>query len=159
MNRIDCEKCLNSEFYSEDKLRCRLKECQPSYEDMREVKEALLKSFKNSFINEQNEFIANRYANEYFRLDNCEYPIDVECKILEWFSRSAHKGIPYSQEWRNRKFRKFMQNGINDFLDTNFSEENFEVIYCKLGNAVRHQMTIKFIESGYDISLIQEGKE
>jgi len=33
MERIDCERCLNSEFYDGDKIRCKLMRCNPRYED------------------------------------------------------------------------------------------------------------------------------
>ena len=155
MDRVDCEKCLNGEFYDDDKLRCRLKNCQPDYSDMAEIRKALLDSFPNSFINEHNEFIAQKYANEYFRLEDCEYPVDVECKVLEYLSRSAYKGQPYSQEWRNIKFRNSMRNGINAFLDTDFSDEQMGIIYQKLGNRIRHKLTVEFIESGYDFTLLK----
>ena len=57
MNRIDCEKCLHSDFDDQDRLRCRLKKCQPEYSDMKETREALLSCFPNSFINDNDEFI------------------------------------------------------------------------------------------------------
>ena len=40
MNRIDCEKCLHSDFDDQDRLRCGLKKCQPEYSDMKETREA-----------------------------------------------------------------------------------------------------------------------
>ena len=124
--------------------------------DLEEAKAALLECFTNSFVNDNGEFIAHLRSNTYFRLDNCETPLDIECKVLEWLSRAASKGIPYSQEWRNEKFRKFMRNGINDFLDTNFSEEQFVTIYTYLGNAVNHKKTIAFIESDYDFDVLSK---
>ena len=153
MNRIDCEKCFHSHF-EEEKLRCRLKHCQPDYEDMREAKQALLEAFPNSFINEANEFIAHKRSNTYFRLSDCEYPKDIECKVLEWLSRAASKGMPYNKEWRNRKFRSFMLKGVNSFLDTGFSEEEMLQIYTHLGNAINHDKTLRFIESDYDFSIL-----
>lgn len=153
MERIDCEKCLNSHFEGE-KIRCRLKKCQPDYEDMREARKALLECFPNSFVNDNGEFIADLRTNSYFILHNCETPLDIECKVLEWLSRPASKGIPYSQEWRNRKFRNSMRKAINSFLDTGFSESEMETIYTYLGNACNHEKTIAFIESGYDFSVL-----
>lgn len=153
MKRIECEHCKNG-CYEDDKLRCRLKQCKPDYADMWEIRTALLDSFEKSFFNDTNEFIAHKYSNTYFRMEDCEYPIDVESKVLEWLSRSAYKGQPYSQEWRNRKFRTFMKNGINIFLDTDFSDVQFGVIYQKLGNRINHDLTVKFIESDYDFSLL-----
>ena len=93
--------------------------------DLEEAKAALLECFPNSFVNDIGEFIAHLRSNTYFILHNCETPLDIECKVLEWLSRAACKGLPFSQEWRNEKFREFMRNGINDFLNTNFSEEHF----------------------------------
>lgn len=122
--------------------------------DLEEAKQALLDAFPQSFINENNEFIAERRSNQYFLLNDCTTPRDIECKVLEWLSRSACKGQPYSQEWRNKKFREFMQNGINHFLDTSFSEDEMREIYQHLGNAVNHDKTIKFIESRYDFSVL-----
>ena len=36
---------------------------------------------------------------------------------------------PYSQEWRNRRFHEFILAGVNAFLDTDFSEEDMDLIY------------------------------
>jgi hypothetical protein len=124
-------------------------------EDFKEAKQALLYAFPNSLINENNEFIAEKRSNQYFLLNDCITPMDIECKVLEWLSRPASKGQPYSQEWRNRKFREFMLNGINAFLDTGFSEDEMRTIYQHLGNAINHEKTIKFIESGYDFAVLQ----
>lgn len=118
--------------------------------DMQECRRALLKSFPGSFINQNDEFIAHPRTNQYIILRDCKTPMDIECKVLEWFSRPAHKTAPYSQEWRNRKFHEFMRNGINNFLDTDFSEEEMSDVYNALGNAINHSKTIRFVESGYD---------
>lgn len=116
----------------------------------------LLWYFQGSFFNERDEFIAHRYSNTYFIFANCESEEDVKCKVLEWLSRAAHKGIPYSQEWRNKKFRQFILDGINMFLRTKFSFEDMEIIYTYLGNCCNHNKTIRFIESGYDMSVLNE---
>lgn len=114
----------------------------------------LLKSFPESFINERDEFIAHKRSNTYLCLGDCKKPIDIEFKVLEWFSRPASKGMPYSQEWRNKRFRKFMLDGINDFLETDFTENDMEEIYQKLGNAINHGKTVRFVESGYDFKIL-----
>lgn len=118
--------------------------------DMQECRRALLKSFPGSFINQNDEFFAHPRTNQYIILRDCKTPMDIECKVLEWFSRPAHKTAPYSQEWRNRKFHEFMRNGINNFLDTDFSEEEMSDVYNALGNAINHSKTIRFVENGYD---------
>lgn len=116
----------------------------------------LLKSFPESFINERDEFIAHKRSNTYICLGYCKNPIDIKCKVLEWFSRPASKGIPYSHEWRNRQFRKFILDGINDFLETDFTESDMEEIYQYLGNAINHEKTVRFVESGYDFKVLKE---
>lgn len=123
--------------------------------EMEECRQALLDDFSNSWFNERDEFIAHTCSNTYFIFCNCKTPLDVECKILEWFSRPASKGQPYSQEWRNRKFREFMLNGINSFLDTTFNQESMEKIYCALGNAINHELTVRFVESEYDFRVLE----
>ena len=116
----------------------------------------LLADFIGSFFNEHDEFIAHRYSNTYFKFSDCENEEDVNCKVLEWLSRPAHKGIPYSQEWRNKKFRKFMLDGINQFLHTKFDDLEIELIYTYLGNSCNHNRTLEFIRSGYDMELLRK---
>ena len=116
----------------------------------------LLADFSGSFLNERDEFIAHKYSNTYFKLGNCETLEEVNCKVLEWLSRSAHKGIPYSQEWRNIKFRKFMLDGINQFLHTKFDDADIELIYTYLGNSCNHNRTLGFVRSGYDMEILRK---
>ena len=124
--------------------------------ELNECKLALLQVFPESFINERDEFIAHKCSNTYLCLGDCKKPIDIECKVLEWFSRPASTGIPYSQEWRNRKFRRLMLDGINDFLETDFTESDMEEIYQYLGNSINHEKTVRFIESGYNFEVLEE---
>lgn len=116
----------------------------------------LLADFIGSFFNERDEFIAHGYLNTYFIFANCESEEDVKCKVLEWLSRSAHKGIPYLQEWRNVKFRKFMLDGINQFLNTKFDDADIELIYTYLGNSCNHNRTLEFVRNGYDMELLRK---
>ena len=111
-------------------------------------------AFPNSFINTSLEFIAHKEANEYFLLENCYSELDVKCKVLEWLSRGASKTCPFNSNIKNERFHNFMLNGINDFLGTDFTEEDMRVIYQELGNCVRHEKTIEFINSGYDMAVL-----
>lgn len=120
-----------------------------------EVALRLFNSFPNSFINDNGEFIAHLKANEYFNFENCETELDVKCKVLEWFSRGAYKTEPFASNRKNEEFHEFMLNGINEFLGTDFTENDMEIIYTYLGNACNHQKTIKFIESGYDMLVLK----
>ena len=63
---------------------------------------------------------------------------------------------PYSQEWRNRKFHTDMRFSVNAYLDTDFSQEDMELIYSWLGNAVNHHLTMLFIRNGMDVEWLRE---
>ncbi len=154
MERIDCEKCIHSEFYDDDKLRCSLKKCQPNYPDMVEERQSLLNAFPKSFINERDEFIAEPRWNQYFILSDCEYPEDIYCKVLESLSRSASYSIHYSSNWRNERYHKHMQDCINEYLGTQFTQEDFRLIYEKLGNAIHHNKTVEFVKRNYDFDVL-----
>lgn len=118
----------------------------------------LMKCFPNSFINHNGEFIAHKKSNTYFILKDCKTELDVKCKVLEWFSRAAHKTLLYSQGWRNIKFHEFMLNGVNEFLGMNFTADDMELIYTYLGNACNHKRTVQFVESGYDMEILKESE-
>ncbi|MEG1562180.1 MAG: hypothetical protein RR365_00805 [Bacteroides sp.] len=121
-----------------------------------EAKKALLKAFPGSFYNQNGEFIAHPRTNQYIIVKDCQTPEDIECKVLEWFSRPAHKTAPYSQEWRNMKFHAFMLDGLNAFLDTAFAEEDAAFIYDYLGNAIRHDKTVEFLEHEMSMEWLRE---
>lgn len=122
------------------------------------VTKKLARAFPNSFINTALEFIAHKEANEYFRLEDCNNEFDVKCKVLEWLSRGAYKTCPFNSNIKNERFHNFILNGINDFLGTDFTESDIEKIYTYLGNRCNHEKTVKFINSGYDMSVLKGGE-
>lgn len=126
--------------------------------DKYEMLKRLMNCFPNSFINQQGEFIAH-HTGEYFIFENCKTELDVKCKVLEWFSRAAFKTEPFFKERSNEQFHEFMLNGINKFLGTNFTQSDMEDIYTYLGNAIKHQKTIEFIEGGFDMAFFNQFKE
>lgn len=117
----------------------------------------LAKAFPGGFLNGQGEFVAHKKANEYFILADCETELDVKCKVLEWLSRGAYKTAPFRLAIDNTALHIFMLNGINDFLGSRFSVEDIEQIYTYLGNRANHEKTVRFIESGYDMAVLEEG--
>lgn len=112
--------------------------------------------FPNSVINHNGEFIAHIKSNTYFILIDCNSKEDVKCKVLEWLSRPAHKTEPYNTKRSNDKFHRFILSGVNQFLETDFTEKDMEQIYTYLGNRCNHAKTLKFIESGYDMSVLKD---
>lgn len=114
----------------------------------------LMGCFHNSFINYQGEFIAYRGAEAYFNFSTCVNEQDVKCKVLEWLSRSASKGQPFRSDRKNDEFQRFMLDGINKYLDTHFTHDDIDEVYTYLGNRCNHDKTIRFIDSGYDMSVL-----
>lgn len=77
----------------------------------------------HSTINKSGEFCT--LFNNYFNLESCA-DTEVECKVLEWFSRPACKGTS--------KSRSYMRGGLETFFDREFSDREIERIYTCLGN-------------------------
>lgn len=114
----------------------------------------VMKCFPKSYINQCGELIISEKGNVYFTAENCKDKKDVICKLLEWCSRPIAKGMPYASEKRNKEWRENLLVGYNEYLGTHFTQEDMYWVYDKLGNAVNHNLTLKFIESGYDLNLV-----
>lgn len=116
----------------------------------------LARAFPNSFISGHGEFIVHK-TGECFVLCNCETELDIKCKVLEWLSRAAYKTEPYGSKAKNDAFHTFMLNGINQFLGTNFTHDDMEIIYTYLGNAIKHDKTGEFItEANYNMGFFRQ---
>ncbi len=121
-----------------------------------EIVYELMEAFPGAFIYRNGEIIVHKKANSYFLLKDCVSRLDVQCKVLEWLSRDAYKTEPFESTTKNIQFNEFILEGINTFLGTNFTENDMEEIYTYLGNRCNHQLTVRFIESGYDVSMLEE---
>ena len=119
----------------------------------------LMQSFPGSFINRINEIILYPETNLYFRLDDVNSEFDVKCKLLEWCSRDAYKTKPYDNELKNMVYREEIMDNINDYLKSSFTRKEMESIYIKLGNCINHNLTIKFVESGYDMNVLKSEEQ
>ena len=117
----------------------------------------LLQCFPRGCILPGGDFLArnaNGACNDYFSLCNCATERDIQCKVLEWFSRPAHKSEPFRSDKKNAEYHAYMLAGINRFLNTKFTPEIIEEIYCQMGNACNHELTMAFVDSGYDLNLL-----
>lgn len=117
----------------------------------------LFAAFPDAILNHNLEFVADphRRVNSYFRLDSCETRTDVVAKLIEYLSREAFKTQHFGAKWRNDQVHKYHLDGINQFCGTAFTPEDMELIYTKLGNSIRHQKTLEFIRSGYDLDVLK----
>ena len=130
--------------------------------EIRDAASKLLSCFKNSvFLTDRNpiEFIADKASNTYFIFGNCLTKEEIDCKVLEFLSYSAYKSRPFSSNIKNKEFHAKMLNSINQYLDTNFSEQDMELIYTYLGSRCNHEKTLDFIRNGFDMDVLQNKKE
>lgn len=115
----------------------------------------LFTAFPDAVINSNLSFVACPKVSSGFSLENVTTREAVLCKLFEWLSRDAIKGEWYALERVNEKYRKYHLDGINDFCGTHFTKEDMELIYQVLGNGVRHQLTKAFVNSGFDLDLLE----
>lgn len=116
----------------------------------------VMKYFDGSFINSHGELIISKTRNVYFKASDCNSKEDVICKLLEWCSEPIAKGEPYSDTRRNFGWRCILLCSYNRYLGTDFTPADMLLIYDRLGNAVDHSLTLKFIRSNYDLSILKE---
>ena len=107
--------------------------------------------FPTSFINRNFELIIEPKNNIYFQLNNVESTLDFDCKVIAWLSRPSCKGL--SDYWQ-RKIRK----GFNEYFKTDFDKDEMMQIYTKLGNDIHRTLCEKFVQSGFDLSLLNDNK-
>lgn len=119
---------------------------------------AVMQCFPESYITKFGEVVLSNKWNVYFTALHCKDKTDIICKLLEWCSRPIAKGEPYARKDSNEKWRRMLLDGYNKYLGTEFTQEDMYWIYDKLGNSVDHELTIKFIESGYDLELLYQQK-
>lgn len=115
----------------------------------------VMKQFPESFINYKNELILIPKTNLYVGLYNVNTPTDLKFKLLELCSRDCTYASWYSQEWRNRRYQDDVLSKINKCLGTNFTREEMELVYERLGNGCDHKLTERFVNSGYDIEVLK----
>ena len=112
--------------------------------------------FYGSFINHNNELILIPKTNLYFYLGDVNTVAEMKYKLLEWCSRSCFKAMPYRYTKKNREYQDDVLRKVNECLDMEFTREQMELIYTKLGNCINHELTMKFVSSGYDMKLLEE---
>ncbi len=95
------------------------------------------------------------YCNIFFQTSSCKTKQDVQRSVIEWFSRDAYKTRFYGGR-TDELIHKYVLDGINAYLKTDFTEEQIEHIYTYLGNGVNRELCVKFIESGFDLSVLPD---
>lgn len=116
----------------------------------------IMNIFYGSFINRNKELILIPKTNLYFYLGDVNTVDEVKYKLLEWCSRSSFKAMPYRYAKKNKEYQDNVLRKVNECLDTEFTREQMELIYTKLGNCINHELTMKFVSSGYDMKQLEE---
>lgn len=123
---------------------------------MLESVQRALKHLNSSFINHKNEIILIQKFNVYTLLDDVETDDDFKVKLCEWFSRDCCCALRYSQNKRLERYYQKNTEAFNFICGTNFTTEQMEHIYTKLGNGIKHELAKKFVKSGFDLSVISD---
>lgn len=123
---------------------------------MLESVQKALKHLHGSFINHKNEIILIPKFNVYTLLDDVETDDDFKVKLCEWFSRECCCSLRYSQYKRLERYYQENTDAFNLICGTNFTTEQMEQIYTKLGNGIKHELAKKFVKSGFDLSVIAD---
>lgn len=123
--------------------------------EIKEELQHLMHCFPEAFINRNNELVFHPQINYSFILDDCHDSRDVKAKVLMWFSRPCCKTVVYKREKQNDNFHKKMTARLSEYLGVGLTIEQVMVIYQKLGNGVRKDLTYKFIDSGYDFQVLE----
>lgn len=131
---------------------------------MSEIIHRLKTCFPRGYMNFNNEFIAHRQANRNYgcaccALRNCTNAEEVICAAIESFSYDCCKSRPFKSSDVNIDFRQYMIDGMNDFLGTAFTENEFATIYVHLGNRADRQLTLLFVDSGYNVQMLRSRRQ
>ena len=113
--------------------------------------EKLMSYFPDSFINRQLELILIPKTNTYFSLRDCLTKNDVISNVLMYCIRDISKAMPYQQQKRNIDFYIVNRTRLEKYLCSNI---NLDVVYHCLGNGINKGLTYRFIESGFDMTLL-----
>lgn len=115
----------------------------------------LMSFFEASYINCKCELILSEKGNVYFPLKNKEEKTDIIRSILEWCSRDVAKGMPFCSDWRNNKWRNDLRERFNRYLGVDFSDEEWNEIYCNIGNGINRRKADLFISNGFDFKYLK----
>lgn len=117
------------------------------YKEIGKMIDRVKEVFPKSFIYKDNELIIEPKNNIYFRIADIDSELEFKCKMIEFLSRPAHKGLP-------KKWQKHIREGLNKFLDTEFNIDDLSTIYTNLGGSCNRTKTKMFIRHGYDFKII-----
>lgn len=118
----------------------------------------LMKCFPGSCITSDG-FLSLNKKHSGFSVKNLESVDDIKYKLLAWVSRDACKTQFYQQRIRDIRLWAEVRDSMNEYLGTHFSQEDMMKIYTRIGNDVNRKLGKEFIQSGYDMTMLEEKDE
>ena len=97
----------------------------------------------------------NVYCNYFFRTEDCYTKLDVQRKVISFLSKPAFGGDRPAGEDASILISEYVRNGINEYLGTDFDQEEWKLIYCKLGGNINRALCEKFILSHFDLEILK----
>ena len=116
----------------------------------------LLACFPRSYINSNLEAILIPKTNTYFSSKGVGSRRDIIAKLLMWCTRTISKERPYKQELRNFQYRYDNTVRLGRYVGKIITTEMVDLIYQKLGNGVRPELTYKFIDGDFDMEVLND---
>lgn len=131
--------------------------------ELRETIDRLRECFHKGGLNYDNELIADRNANRQTggaccRLRGCQTAEDVICAAIESFAYDCSKSRPFKTPAANVDFRAYMVKGMNRFLGTAFIENDFILMFTRLGCGINRKLTREFVRAGYSMDILRHHK-
>ena len=114
----------------------------------------LMSCFKNSFINRDNELILVPRTNLFLNLNTIYSDEDLKYRVISACSRNCVSEKSQSAYWA-----RITRVAVNMYLETEFEEGDFRLLYSKFGNRCNEEGARLFIEEGMDITQFDEWNE
>ncbi|WP_148880577.1 hypothetical protein [Streptococcus sp. Marseille-P7376] len=116
----------------------------------------LLAYFPESYINRNLEVILIPKTNTYFSLKGVSSRRDIITKLFMWCSRDFAKTNPFKYQKLNRLFHLENSELLGKYLGKRFDPSQIYDIYQKLGNGINPELTYRFIDSGFDMEVLDD---
>ena len=114
--------------------------------------ERALDMFDGSFIHRNEELILHKKWNVYFRIEGLESANHFDYKMLSYLSfyMASHHYKKTSVQciWAWNK--------LNRWFRKDFTYEDLQTIYSRIGVGANSELGISFIESGLDMSVLEQ---
>ena len=106
--------------------------------------------FDTSFIYKENELILHKKWNIYFRVDDIYDNYDFSYKLLSYCSFYCAS----NHFKKNSKECKYIWNRLNRWFKKDFTYDELQAIYKKIGSGANRSLGNKFIKSNLDFNIL-----